>query len=102
MIEELVKWYEAERLTPEIRPSKLREFIAELTQSYPCITQLEDADLANGVWADGPIENNIGRNLIALSMIRLDLKVLQEAARLARQYDLNLFIPSENEIIWPD
>lgn len=102
MINELINLYHKEIVIPESRPAKLNDFVARLTKSYPCITKLADSELDQAVWADGPIENNIGKHVLGLSMVRMNPDVLQEASRLAREFDLSMYFPSEDEIIWPD
>ena len=36
---------------------------------FPCICDLPDEEIDNGVWSDGPLSNNVGKNLTTLGMV---------------------------------
>jgi hypothetical protein len=47
------------------------ELLANLTKRYPCICDLPDEQVDDGVWSDGPLRNNLGHRASVLgSFIR--------------------------------
>lgn len=48
----------AERRPEGEVPQVFHELMDRLTRRYPCICDLPDDDLDDGVWSDGPLRNN--------------------------------------------
>ncbi|MCO7188525.1 MULTISPECIES: hypothetical protein [unclassified Pseudoalteromonas] len=54
----------------ELAPHPLmQDLINQLTKRYPCICTLPDEEIDGGLWADGPIENNIVGDLLILAIV---------------------------------
>jgi len=54
----------------EMEPHPLmKELIIQLTKKYPCICTLPDEKIDEGLWADGPIENNIIGDVLILAIV---------------------------------
>lgn len=45
------------------------DLVEKLKEKYPCICDLPDEEIDNGVWSDGPLSNNVGKNLTTLGMV---------------------------------
>ncbi|MES9962218.1 MAG: hypothetical protein ABW116_01640, partial [Candidatus Sedimenticola sp. 20ELBAFRAG] len=66
------EFYEREESNEEneVEPHTLmQELINQLTKKYPCICTLPDEEIDEGLWADGPIENNIIGDLLILAIV---------------------------------
>ena len=50
-------------------PAIFYELISKLTEKYPCICDLSDDEVDDGVWSDGPLRNNAGHKAIVLGMM---------------------------------
>jgi hypothetical protein len=50
-------------------PPVFAEFLARLTNRYPCICDLPDEQVDDGVWSDGPLRNNLGHRASVLGMV---------------------------------
>ena len=50
-------------------PSVFTELLARLTARYPCICDLRDEQVDDGVWSDGPLRNNLGHRASVLGMV---------------------------------
>ena len=42
---------------------------AQLTERFPCICNLSDEDLDEGVWCDGPLINNFGERTAVIGCV---------------------------------
>jgi hypothetical protein len=49
-------------------PPVLRDLYNQLTATYPCICDLADDEVDNGVWSDGPLWNNFGHRAAVIGM----------------------------------
>ncbi len=45
------------------------ELINKLKEKYPCICDLPDDEVDNGVWSDGPLVNNAGKDITTLGVV---------------------------------
>lgn len=45
------------------------ELIKKLTEKYPCICDLPDDKIDDGVWSDGPLVNNAGDKITTLGVV---------------------------------
>lgn len=70
---EIEKYYEDDRGP---HPT-LQELYDQLTAKYPCICDLSDEEIDNGVWADGPLINNFAQDL---AMVSISFSVIEEVA----------------------
>jgi hypothetical protein len=50
-------------------PDVFAELLARLTRRYPCICDLPDEQVDDGVWSDGPLRNNLGHRASVLGMV---------------------------------
>jgi hypothetical protein len=50
-------------------PEAFQEFLARLTARYPCICDLPEDQIDDGVWSDGPLRNNLGHEASVLGMV---------------------------------
>ena len=50
-------------------PPVFRELYEQLTAVYPCICELQDDEVDNGVWSDGPLWNNFGHRAAVIGMV---------------------------------
>ena len=52
------------------KPSKdFIDLIKRLTKKYPCICDLSEAQVDDGVWSDGPLVNNAGDKITTLGVV---------------------------------
>jgi hypothetical protein len=64
-------WAEINILIDEIGPIS-KEFIdlhRQLTSRYPCLSDLSDNEIDDGVWSDGPLINNFGHRAAVLGIV---------------------------------
>ena len=47
---------------------KFKELHDSLTSRYPCICELPDDDIDDGVWSDGPLINNFSHDLAMIAV----------------------------------
>lgn len=45
------------------------DLIEKLKLKFPCITTLSDDEIDNGVWSDGPLSNNAGKNTTTIGIV---------------------------------
>ncbi|WP_320051677.1 hypothetical protein [uncultured Acetobacteroides sp.] len=45
------------------------ELIKKLTEKFPCICDLPDDEVDDGVWSDGPLVNNAGDRITVLGVV---------------------------------
>ncbi len=50
-------------------PAVYHELIDLLTARYPCICDLPDDEVDDGVWSDGPLRNNAGHAMTVLGIV---------------------------------
>jgi len=50
-------------------PPIFAELLARLINRYPCICDLSDEQVDDGVWSDGPLRNNLGHRASVLGMV---------------------------------
>lgn len=50
-------------------PAVFEQLLAPLTARYPCICDLDDDHVDDGVWSDGPLRNNLGHRASVLGMV---------------------------------
>ena len=50
-------------------PGVFHELIDRLTARYPCLCDLPDDQIDDGVWSDGPLRNNLGHRTAVLGMV---------------------------------
>jgi len=50
-------------------PAEFRELHDRLTARYPCICDLPDDEVDNGVWSDGPLINDFGHRAAVVGMV---------------------------------
>lgn len=50
-------------------PAVFEELLVRLTDRYPCICDLPDEQIDDGVWSDGPLRNNLGHRASVLGMV---------------------------------
>ena len=50
-------------------PDQFQELLARLTARYPCICDLPDEAVDDGVWSDGPLRNNLGHRVTVLGLV---------------------------------
>jgi hypothetical protein len=48
---------------------RLTDFISALTMRYPCICELADEEVDEGVWSDGPLHRNAGNRAAVLGIV---------------------------------
>jgi len=68
---ELNLLYEKEDLFTEHVREQGQDFldlIEKLKAKFPCICDLPDEEVDNGVWSDGPLSNNAGKDLATLGI----------------------------------
>ena len=82
---EIEKYYKDER---GAHP-KLKELHDRLTSKYPCICDLSDEELDNGVWSDGPLINNFSQDI---AMVAMPFSVVDEVAPFVVETAVNLGI----------
>jgi hypothetical protein len=58
----------AERPTDGEVPAVFQALIDRLTARYPCICDLPDDQVDDGVWSDGPLRNNAGPAVTVLGL----------------------------------
>ena len=92
------EWVELEGPVPDV----FYEMISQLTARYPCICDLADDEVDDGVWSDGPLRNNAGHKATVLGMVwsRAD-EVQPFIVETANQLGLVVFDPQINRIYRP-
>jgi hypothetical protein len=50
-------------------PAVFGELLDRLTARYPCINDLPDEDVDDGVWSDGPLRNDFGHRAAVLGIV---------------------------------
>jgi hypothetical protein len=50
-------------------PPVFKVLYDQLTSKYPCICDLPDDKIDDGVWSDGPLWNNFGHRVAVLGMV---------------------------------
>lgn len=80
-------------------PAEFRTLIADLTSRYPCICDLPNDKIDDGVWSDGPLRNNAGHKatVLGLAFSRAD-EVLPFVVATANRLGLVVFDWQTNRI----
>ncbi len=65
---ELDELYEKEDAQNE-QSADFLDLIEKLQSKFPCICDLPDDEVDDGVWSDGPLSNNAGKNLTTLGVV---------------------------------
>ena len=60
--------YEKEDLATE-QGQDFLDLIEKLKAKFPCICDLPDDEVDDGVWSDGPLSNNAGKDLTTLGVV---------------------------------
>jgi hypothetical protein len=69
-----------------------KELHDQLTARYPCICTLNDDEIDNRVWSDGPLWNNFGHQAVVLGMVYSRVaEVLPFLVRSANSLGLTVF-----------
>jgi hypothetical protein len=86
----------------EPMPACFAKLYEELTHRFPCICDLPDERVDDGVWSDGPLRNNFGREYAQLAMVfsRVD-EVLPFLIDSATRLGLTVFDPQTDHIHRP-
>ena len=50
-------------------PPVFDTLLSNLTNRFPCITELPDEQADDGVWSDGPLRDNLGHRASVLGMV---------------------------------
>jgi hypothetical protein len=73
-------------------PHVFKELHDQLTARYPCICTLNDDEVDNRVWSDGPLWNNFGHQAVVLGMVySRAAEVLPFLVRSANSLGLTVF-----------
>lgn len=96
---EIEKYYEDER---GVHP-RFQKLHDSLTSKYPCICDLPDADIDNGVWSDGPLIDNFAQDiaLVAFSVDKTE-EILPFILEKATQYGIVVFDHQTSTIYFPE
>src|SRR5262245_55787430 len=90
--------YEIAEAQPEGEvPQVFHQLIDRLTKRYPCICDLPDDEVDNGVWSDGPLRNNATH---AITELGIGFSRVEEAqpfvVQTANDLGLVVFDPQED------
>ena len=59
-----------EKIDAEGEPANsLQNLIVELTKKYPCICDLSDDEIDDGVWSDGPLMRNVKSRAAVIGIV---------------------------------
>lgn len=67
-------WSEANKLADSLDVDEtpapaFQQLHDDLTESFPCLCELADDEIDDGVWSDGPLINNFGRHAAVLGVV---------------------------------
>ena len=97
-------WQQIDTLTEQRGPVPpvFSELIVRLTARYPCICDLPDDQVDDGVWSDGPLLGNVGHKVTVLGMVysRVD-EALPFLTKTANELGLIVFDWATQEIHRP-
>jgi hypothetical protein len=83
-----------------VEPSaRMKKFIAAITEKYPDIVDLPDDLVDDGVWSDGPLENNASGPYFYFGIVWSRAgEVAEFVADVAREHGLVCFDPQSGEL----
>lgn len=98
-------WAYIERLSEqdhdfgEKLPEDVMKLYTALTKEYPCICDLPDDEVDDGVWSDGPLKNNFSADFTCLGIVysKVD-EALPFIIKTANKMDFAVFDPQEEKI----
>jgi hypothetical protein len=67
-----IAWQQVAALNEQEDDEGAKDFISlinKLTERYPCICDLSEDKIDEGVWSDGPLVNNAGKNITTLAIV---------------------------------
>jgi hypothetical protein len=83
-------------------PPVFHELISRLTAKYPCICDLSDDEVDDGVWSDGPLRNNAKHKATVLGVVWSCCDEVQPfIVKTANELGLVVFDPQLNQIYRP-
>ena len=62
-------WEELQKQETDEQSEDFLDLIEKFKKKFPCICDLPDDEIDNGVWSDGPLSNNAGKNLTTLGIV---------------------------------
>ena len=87
---------------PVSRPEAFQILHDRLTARYPCICDLSDDEVDDGVWSDGPLINNFGERAATLAMrVSASEQVVPFVIKQANELGLVVFDPQTKLIHRP-
>jgi hypothetical protein len=89
------------REEPEPNPAVFNELIDKLTARYPCICDLPDDKVDEGVWSDGPLRRTSYRRAIVLGLSRKIEEVMPFVIKTATALGLTVLDWQTGEIHRP-
>jgi hypothetical protein len=89
------------REEPEPNPAVFNELIDKLTAKYPCICDLPDDKVDEGVWSDGPLRPRSYHRAIVLGLSRKIEKVMPFVIKTATGLGLTVLDWQTGEIHRP-
>lgn len=79
-----------------------KNLILKITETYPCICDLSDEDLDKGVWSDGPLINNAGKDITVLGICNNIENVVPFIIKTANSMNFVVFDDQIGAIFRPD
>ncbi len=100
-----IAWQQVEKLDEQENGESSPDFISlinKLTERYPCICDLPEDDVDEGVWSDGPLIDNAGKNITILAIVYSQVdQVLPFLIETANQMGFVVFDYQEEKIYRP-
>jgi len=79
------------------------ELIKKFTEKYPCICDLSDDKIDDGVWSDGPLINNAGNDVTTLGVVFSQVEnVIPFVIEIANKNGFVVFDGQIDKIFRPD
>lgn len=98
---ELDALYEKEDLATE-QGQDFLDLIEKLKINFPCICDLQDNEVDDGAWSDGPLSNNAGKDLTTLGVVFSQVdNVIPFLIKTANDNDFVVFDPQTGIISRP-
>lgn len=99
---ELDELYEKEDAQNE-QSADFLDLIEKLKSNFPCICDLPDNEVDNGVWSDGPLSNNAGKDLTTLGVAYFQVDtVIPFLIKTANENGFVVFDSQSGKISRPD
>ena len=73
----------------------------KITQTYPCITTLSKKEKGNSMWSDGPLENNIRMDVLALDVRSFNPDFIENITTIGNLNSLTVYINQMKIIFRP-